>query len=93
MRELFGERVRSLEMTRSQYVERAASPREYVQLFEQTFGPLVALRALLADQPDRAAALNRDLLEFATRSNQGSREGPAEYHYEYLLVVARKRSA
>ena len=93
VRELFGERVRSLEMTRSQYVERAASPREYVQLFEQTFGPLVALRALLADQPDRAAALNRDLLEFATRSNQGSREGPAEYHYEYLLVVARKRSA
>lgn len=93
VRELFGERVESLEMTRSEYVERAASPRDYVQLFTQTFGPVVALQTFLADQPDRSAALDRDFLEFATRSSQGSREGPAEYHYEYLLVVARKRSA
>jgi ubiquinone/menaquinone biosynthesis C-methylase UbiE len=92
VRELFGERVESLEMTRSEYVEQAASPRDYVQLFTQTFGPVVALQAFLADQPDRAAELNRDLLEFATHSNQGPREGPAEYHYEYLLVVARTRS-
>ena len=93
VRELFGERVESLEMTRSEYIERAASPRDYVQLFKRTFGPAVALNAFLADQPDRSAALDRDFLEFATRSNQGSREGPAEYHYEYLLVIARRRSA
>ena len=36
-------------------------------------------------------ALDRDFLEFATRSNRGVQNGPAEYHYEYLLVVARKR--
>ena len=42
-------------------------------------------------QPDRAASLDREFLEFATRSNRGTPEGPAEYHYEYLLVVARKR--
>ena len=93
VRELFGERVESLEMTRSEYIERAASPRDYVQLFKRTFGPAVALNAFLADQPDRSAALDRDFLEFATRSNQGSREGPAEYRYEYLLVIARRRSA
>ena len=93
VRKLFGDRVESLDMARREYVERAASPRDYVELFKQTFGPLVSLHAFLADQPDRAAALDQDFLEFATRFNRGSRKGPAEYHYEYLLVLARRRSA
>lgn len=90
VRELFGDRVSALEMTRKQYVETAVSPREYCQFFKETFGPVVAVYAGLADQPERTAALDRDFLEFATRSNRGAPEGPAEYHYEYLLVVARR---
>ena len=93
VRELFGDRVTSLETTRREYVETAARPHDYCEFFKETFGPAVALYASLADQPERAAALDRDFLEFATRSNQGASEGPAEYHYEYLLVVARKRGA
>ena len=91
VRQLFGDRVGSVQMTRGEYVERATSPHEYVELFKETFGPVIALHALLADQPDRAAALERESLEFATRSNRGAPAGPAEYPYEYLLVVARKR--
>ena len=91
VRELFGDRVDSLEMTRGQYVETAASPRDYRELFKQTFGPVVAIYASLAEEPERAAALDRDFLEFATRANSGPPEGPAEYRYEYLLVVARRR--
>ena len=91
VRELFGDRVESLELTSGEYVERAASPQAYIELFQETFGPIVALRAFLADQPGRAAALDRDFLEFATRANEGPDEGPAEYRYEYLLVVARTR--
>jgi ubiquinone/menaquinone biosynthesis C-methylase UbiE len=90
VRELFGDRLDSLEMTRSEYVETADSPRDYCELFKQTFGPVVAIYASLADQPDRLAALDDDFLEFATRSNRGARDGPAEYHYEYLLVLAQK---
>ena len=93
VRELFGDRVEALELTRREYVERAASPRDYREFFKATFGPAVAIYGSLADQPDRAAALDREFLEFATRSNRGAPEGPAEYHYEYLLVVARKRGA
>ena len=93
LRELFGDRVESLHMARSEYVERVASPRDYVELFKQTFGPLVALHAFLTDQPERAAALDRDFLEFATGFDRGPRGGPAEYHHEYLLVLARRRSA
>jgi ubiquinone/menaquinone biosynthesis C-methylase UbiE len=91
VRELFGDRVESLELNRRQYVERASSPGEYVELFRATFGPVVAIYASLADQPERAAALDREFLDFATRANRGAPEGPAEYPYEYLLVVARKR--
>jgi ubiquinone/menaquinone biosynthesis C-methylase UbiE len=87
VRELFGDQVAALEMSRRKYVERAASPRDYVEFFKETFGPVIAVQAFLADQPDRAAALDRDFLEFAARA-PGS---PAEYEYEYLLVVARKR--
>jgi ubiquinone/menaquinone biosynthesis C-methylase UbiE len=91
VRELFGDRVESLEMTRKEYVERAESPSGYRDFVKANFGPVIAIYASLAEEPERAAALDRDFLEFATRANQGSPEGPAELHYEYLIVVARKR--
>ena len=92
VRELFGDRVESLEMTRREYVERAASPREYCEVIKETFGPAGAICASLADQPERAAALDRDFLEFATRSNRGAPDGPAEYHYEYLCRRLSRRA-
>ena len=52
---------------------------------------MVGLYASLADEPERRAALDRDFLEFATRSNQAPPDAPAEYAYEYLLVVGRTR--
>ena len=91
VRELFGDRAESLQMTRREYVERAASPRAYVELFKQAFGPTVALFGFLVDQPDRLASLEREFLEFATLANRGEPNGPAEYSYEYLLIIARKR--
>jgi ubiquinone/menaquinone biosynthesis C-methylase UbiE len=91
IRGLFGDRVDALELTRREYVETAPTPRDYRELFKETFGPAVAIYAGLADRPDRAAALDSEFLEFAMRSNRGTPDGPAEYHYEYLLVVARKR--
>ncbi|MQA76158.1 MAG: methyltransferase domain-containing protein [Solirubrobacterales bacterium] len=89
VRELFGDRVDSLELTRRSYVERAETPRAYVELFKRTFGPVVATYQSLAAEPERAAALDGDFLDFATRANGGPPEGPAEYRYDYLLVIAR----
>jgi ubiquinone/menaquinone biosynthesis C-methylase UbiE len=91
--QLFGDRLESLELTRGAYVERAESPRDYCELFKQTFGPVVAVYASLADEPERAAALDKEFLDYATRANRGAPGGAAEYAYEYLLVVARKRRA
>jgi ubiquinone/menaquinone biosynthesis C-methylase UbiE len=91
VRELFGDRVEAFELKRETYSERATSPHAYVELFTQTFGPAVTIRAALADDPERAAAFDRDFLAFATRANTGAAGGPAEYRYEYLLVIARKQ--
>ena len=54
VRELFADRLESLEMSRRHYVERADSPRDYRELFKQTFGPVVATYVRLVDDPDRA---------------------------------------
>lgn len=91
VRELFGDRVESMEMKREEYMEQAGSPEEYFELFKRTFGPVVAVYASLADEPERAATLDRDFFDFVTRANRGPRGGPARYRYEYLLVVAHKR--
>jgi ubiquinone/menaquinone biosynthesis C-methylase UbiE len=90
VRQLFGTRVEPLELSRREYVESAASPRAYFDLFRRTFGPMVAILDGLADQPERAAALERDFLDFVGRANRGTPEGPVQVPYEYLLVVARR---
>jgi ubiquinone/menaquinone biosynthesis C-methylase UbiE len=90
VRELFADRLAPLELTRAHYVERSpGDPAAYRDFFKATFGPVIGLYASLADEPDTLAALDRDFLEFAVRSNQGPPGGPAEYPYEYLLVVGR----
>ena len=87
LRRLFGDRA-VLELERRWLVERSSGgPRAYCDFYRETFGPAVAAYA----DPGRAAALDRDFLGFARRRNQGAEAGPSEYHYEYLLVVARKR--
>jgi 2-polyprenyl-6-hydroxyphenyl methylase/3-demethylubiquinone-9 3-methyltransferase len=91
VRALFGDRVEALDMTRRRYTERAPSPVHYCEFFKETFGPAIAVYAGLEHEPDRAAALDRDFIDFATRANEGAPGGPAEYPYEYLLVVARTR--
>ena len=67
VRELFGELVEPLEMSRREYVERAPTPRDYCELFKETFGPVVAVYAGLANEPARAATLDREFLDFATQ--------------------------
>jgi SAM-dependent methyltransferase len=94
VRTLFGDRVSALDMTPGDYIERSpGGPAEYCELFVRTFGPIIGIRSSLAADPPRLAAFDRELLDFATRANSGEADGPAEYRYEYLLVVARRAAA
>ena len=89
VRALFGDRLATLSLTPRSYVERSpGDPAAYCEFFKATFGPVIALYAALADEPDGQAALDREFLEFATRANAAPPGAPAEYPYEYVLVVA-----
>jgi 2-polyprenyl-6-hydroxyphenyl methylase/3-demethylubiquinone-9 3-methyltransferase len=90
VRQLFGERVEPLTTSRRVYVETAPSARAYLELFEETFGPMVAILAGLRDRPDRRAELETAFLQFVARWNDAP-EGAVRIPYEYLLVTARKR--
>jgi 2-polyprenyl-6-hydroxyphenyl methylase/3-demethylubiquinone-9 3-methyltransferase len=90
VRTLFGDRVARLELTRRSYVERADDAAAYVRLFQDTFGPLIAIRASLAGDPARLAELDAAFMAAVVGWNQGRRDGRLEIPYEYLLIVARK---
>ena len=44
----------------------------------------------LADDPEKTAALDAALLDFATRMNLAGPGEPARFEFEYVLVVARR---
>jgi ubiquinone/menaquinone biosynthesis C-methylase UbiE len=93
VRALFGDGVESLEMRHGQYVERSSGgPNAYRELFQTTFGPVIAIRDSLAADRGRLAAFDREFREFSIRNNHGAPDGPAEYPFDYLLVLARRRA-
>ena len=90
VRMLFGNRVNSLTLSRQTYIEGAPNPEDYCRLFMEAFGPLVAIRASLVDNPERRAELDRRFLEAVIRWNGGRSTGPVEIAYEYLLVIGTR---
>ena len=90
VRALFGDQVTRLTMARRSYIERASSPGDYCRLFQETFGPLIAIRGQLESTPQRQAELDRAFLDAVIRWNKGRSAGPVEIPYEYLLVVAEQ---
>jgi 2-polyprenyl-6-hydroxyphenyl methylase/3-demethylubiquinone-9 3-methyltransferase len=93
VRRLFGERVSSLEASERSLVETVpGAPADYCDFYRRTFGPVIASFVTVEHDPERRKALDREFLEFATRANTGPLEGPTQLRYEYLLILARKRS-
>jgi 2-polyprenyl-6-hydroxyphenyl methylase/3-demethylubiquinone-9 3-methyltransferase len=94
VRELFGDRVESLELTRKKLVlDCFADPTDLWRYMKANHPLVVGLYQDLADEAARIATLDRGLVEAATRWNLGAPDGPAIYETEYLLVVARKRDS
>jgi 2-polyprenyl-6-hydroxyphenyl methylase/3-demethylubiquinone-9 3-methyltransferase len=91
VRELFGDRVKSLELTRKRLlIERFADPLDLHRFMRENHPLFVGLYEQLADEPGRAATADREIAEAATRWNRGGSDGPAIYEIEYLLILARK---
>lgn len=88
LRELFGEEVSSLEVTRRSFVVRYQSARHFIEHFRAYFGPMrKAFEAL--DEAGRDA-LAQDLEELLDRWNT-SHDGTLVVPADYLEVVAIRR--
>lgn len=92
VRELFGDRVQSLELRHKRFMlNRFGDPAEFRDYFKANHPVAVALYRDLAAEPERVAALDRELVEAARRGMRRSVEGTPVYDAESLLIVARKR--
>jgi ubiquinone/menaquinone biosynthesis C-methylase UbiE len=92
VREMFGDRVESLELRRERAVlDRFQDPAEFRDFFKANHPMMVSLYRDLAADPARVAAVDREVVEAATRARHGSVERPHGYDSEFLVIVARKR--
>lgn len=88
VRELLGDGVDELRAERAHLpVDTFADAEQFLDFFRSRYGPTIAAYAGLAQTPDRAAALDADLLALADSYDLGH----GRMEWEYLLVTARKR--
>jgi len=87
VRSLLGDRVTDVQARKEKLrVERFGSGEEFRDFFKAAYGPTIAVYRAIADEPDRVAALDRDLAELGRSFDQGG--GAMEW--EYLLLTARR---
>ncbi len=89
VRSLLGDRVTDLRAERrSLTVDRFPRPEDFRDFFKTRYGPTIAAYRGLADDAERTAELDRQLVELARRFDRGS--GSTVMDWEYLLVTARR---
>lgn len=87
---LFGERVGDVGWRRHTLrVDAFDSALEFREYFKRCYGPTISTYRHIADDPDRVAALDRDLLALARRHLRRV-GGRGVMEWEYLLFTARR---
>ena len=87
---LLGERITALRTERRTLtVDRFDRPEGFRDYFKAVYGPTIAVYRSLAEEPERAAALDGELVELARRADRG--QGSTVVDWEYLLLTAAKK--
>ena len=87
---LLGDRVTDVSTERRMLtVDHFDRPEDFRDYFKDVYGPTIAVYKSLADDPERAAALDADLVDLARRMDRG--QGTTVVDWEYLLLTARRR--
>jgi ubiquinone/menaquinone biosynthesis C-methylase UbiE len=88
LHELFGDRVTDVVTTRRTVrVDRFSTGEAFRDFFKAYYGPTIVTYRHIADDPQRVAALDAELVDLARRHDLGG--GALEF--EYLVFTARKR--
>ncbi len=90
VRALLGDRVTDV-VTRRQSLtaDLWPTPEAWRDYWKTVYGPTIAVYRSIADDPERVAALDRDLTALAARFDRGT--AATVMDWEYLVVTARKR--
>lgn len=89
VRELFGDRVEvTSAIQQDLVVDQFPTPQHFVDFFKANYGPTIAVYRFIADDPERVAALDADLLALAERFDRGT-DGTV-LDWEYLLLTATR---
>jgi hypothetical protein len=88
LRELFGDRIAALDATRKHFVFRYRSPRHWLDIFRNYYGPMHKTFGAL--DADKQAALAGDLIGLVQRFNSAT-DGTMVVPGEYLEVVITMR--
>jgi ubiquinone/menaquinone biosynthesis C-methylase UbiE len=90
VRALLGERVTDVvARTQTLTTDLFASPEAWRDYWKTVYGPTIAVYRHIGDDPERVAALDRDLTALAARFDRGT--GATVMDWEYLILTARKR--
>jgi ubiquinone/menaquinone biosynthesis C-methylase UbiE len=89
VRALLGDRVTDVDARRqSVRIDRFGTPEEFRDFFKASYGPTIATYRAIAADPDRVAALDRELVDLARQHDAGT--DSLVLDWEYLLVTARR---
>jgi len=89
VRGLLGDRVTDVAATRGNVrVDRFTEPAGFREYFKTNYGPTINTYRAIAGDPERVAALDRDLLDLAGLHDVGDERTVMDW--EYLLVTARR---
>ena len=89
VRELLGDRVEQVQTeTRAVRLSYFATPEAFRDYFKANYGPTISAYKAIAENTERVAALDRDLVELARRFDVGTDSTVLDW--EYLLLTARK---
>src|SRR5271170_2853235 len=90
VRSLFGDRVTGITARRETVrVDKFTSPEDFRDYFKACYGPTIAAYRGIADDVQRTAALDHDLVDLARRHDNGT--GHTVMDWEYLVLTARKQ--
>ena len=90
VRALLGDRVTDVSARRQTVRVEGFGTEGFRDYFKARYGPTIAVYRNIAEDPERVAALDRELAELAERYDHGA--GTTVMDWEYLLLTARKRT-
>jgi SAM-dependent methyltransferase len=91
VRALFGDRITDVGAERRTVrVDRFETPEAFRDYFKERYGPTISVYGNIAGEPDRAAALDRDLVALARDGDLGTGADRTVLEWEYLLFTARR---